>query len=160
MTQIRGRKERLLEVFVAVRDNLYVHFKISPLFLSSFLFIYYFRATCLGYAESISFNVSSVLPLSPIAPSNKLGTYQRKSARNKPAREDVAAGGPVDKGKRRSKRLRTMEEEEMAKKQADIILPSPDAKYVKEARLNANIKCLKFIKTRKMQFWDTAVPFI
>ncbi len=39
-------------------------------------------------------------------------------------------GVTLDKGRRRSKRLKTMDLEASARKHADIVLPSPDGKYV------------------------------
>lgn len=86
-----------------------------------------------GYAESISFNVSSFLPLSPIPPaiSFAMRPPRHRGIENNPlpvCPEEGTAGKDPTKGeRRRSKRLKVQEEEHLARRQADIVMPSPDA---------------------------------
>lgn len=93
-----------------------------------------------GFAESISFSVSAVLPPSPIPPNSTLHRPNLPPAPPQPPPKQqrrrkmaIGPGGgqsaevkgdPAGTGRRRSKRLKMASGIE---KHADIVLPSPEA---------------------------------
>ncbi len=83
---------------------------------------------CSGLAEALSFNVTSLLPPTPIPPNS---TLRRPAPRGNPPGVTAVGGG-----KRKSKRQKVAEvgrdHAEMAgqRKPVDILMTSPDAEYV------------------------------